>query len=102
MREGIVTRAFDANVETSPERHGARPREIPFESREEFAEGALAAKQKAMDVSRLRRPGPIGGLRRQSIAFQNNDLFEAVGECRRGCEPGYSRADHDGSLADQS
>ncbi len=102
MREGIVTRAFDANIETGPERHGSRPREILFESREQLAEGALAAEQKPMDVPRLRRPGPIGGLRGQSIAFQNNDLIEAVGECRRGREPGHSRADHDGLLADQS
>jgi hypothetical protein len=55
-----------------------------------------------MDVSRLWRPGPMGGLRGQSIAFQNNDLIEAVGECGRGREPGHSRADHDGLFADQS
>ena len=61
LREGIVTRAFDANIETGPERHGSRPREILFESREQLAEGALAAEQKPMDVPRLRRPGPIGG-----------------------------------------
>src|SRR4051812_22211251 len=46
LREGIVTRAFDANIEAGPERHGSRPREIMFESGEEFVEGALAAKQK--------------------------------------------------------
>jgi hypothetical protein len=102
LREGVVTWAFDANIETGPERHGSRPREILFESREQLAEGTLTAEQKPMDVPRLRRPGPIGGLRGQNIAFQNNDLIEAVGECRRGREPGHSRADHDGLLADQS
>jgi hypothetical protein len=102
LREGIVTRAFDANIETGPEWHGSCPREILFESREQLAEGALAAEQKPMDVPRLRRPGPIGGLRGQNIAFKNNDLIEAVGECRSGREPGHSRADHDGSLADLS
>ena len=55
-----------------------------------------------MDVPRLRRPGPIGGLRGQSITFKNNDLIEVVGKRPRGREPSHSRADHDGSLADQS
>ena len=91
-----------ANIETGPERHGSRPREILFESREQLAEGALAAEQQRMHVPRLRRPGAIGGLRGQSIALQDNHLIEAVGECPRGREPANSRADHDGLLADQS
>ena len=36
--EGIVTRAFDANIETSPERYGSRLREYLSKSREQLAE----------------------------------------------------------------
>jgi hypothetical protein len=55
-----------------------------------------------MHVPRLRRPRAIRGLRGQSVALQNNHLIEAVGERPRGREPGDSRADHDGLLADQT
>ena len=55
-----------------------------------------------MHMPRLRRPRAMRGLRGQSVALQNNNLIEVVGERPRGCEPGHSRADHDGLLADQS
>ena len=102
MREGIIARAFNANIETGPERYGSRPREILFEPREQLAEGALAAEQQRMHVPRLRRSRAMCGLRGQRVAFQNNHLIEVVGERPRGREPAHSRADHDGLLADQS
>jgi hypothetical protein len=55
-----------------------------------------------MDVPRLRRPGAMRGLRGQSVALQNKDLIEMVGERARGREPAHSRTDHNGLLADQS
>ena len=55
-----------------------------------------------MHMPRLRRPGAMRGLRGQSVALQNKDLIEVVGECRRGRKPAHSRADHNGLLADQS
>ena len=69
MREGIIARAFNANIETGPERYGSRPREILFEPREQLAEGALAAEQQRMHVPRLRRPRAMCGLRGQRVAF---------------------------------
>jgi hypothetical protein len=42
------------------------------------------------------------GLQGQSVALQNKDLIEVVGECPRSRKPAYSRADHNGLLADQS
>ena len=100
--EGIVARPLLANIETGPERHGSRLREILLEPREQLAEGALAAEQQRMRVPRLRRSRAIRGLRGQSVALQNNHLIEAVGECPRGREPTHARADHDSLLADQS
>ena len=58
--------------------------------------------QQRVDVPRLRRPGAMRGLQGQSVALQNEDLIEVVGECPRGRKPAYSRADHNGLLADQS
>jgi len=55
-----------------------------------------------MHVPRLRRSRAIGAFRGQSVPLQNNHLIEAVGERRRGREPGHSRADHDCLLADPS
>jgi hypothetical protein len=80
LREGIVARALHANIETGPERHGSRPREILLEPCEQLAKGALAAEQQRMHVPRLRRPGARRWLRGQSVALQNNHLIEAVGE----------------------
>ena len=54
-----------------------------------------------MDVPRLRRPGAMRGLRGQSVALQNKDLIEVVGECPRGRKPAHSRADHNGPIANQ-
>jgi len=48
MREGIVTRTLDANIETGPER-------FLLESREEFVQCALAAEQQPMHMPRLWR-----------------------------------------------
>jgi hypothetical protein len=100
LREGIVTRAFDANIETCPERYGSRAHKILLEPREEFVQCALAAEQQPMDVPSLRRPGPVPGLGGQTIALQNNDVIEVVGERPRGGEPSHASADHDGLLAD--
>ena len=102
MREGIIARAFNANIETGPERYGSRPREILFEPREQLAEGALAAEQQRMHVPRLRRSRAVRRLRGQSVALQHNYLIEAVGECPRGREPGHTGADHDRLLANHS
>ena len=102
MREGIVARALDADIETDPERHGSRPREVLLESWEQLAKGALAAEQQRMHVPRLRRPRTIRGLLGQSVALQNNHLIEAIGERTRRREPAHSSTDHDGPLADQS
>jgi hypothetical protein len=102
LREGIVARGLEARIETGLEPHGSRPCEILLEPREQLAEGALAAEQQRMHMPRLRRPGAMRGLRGQSVALQNNDLLEVVGERPCGREPAHSRADHDGLLADQS
>jgi hypothetical protein len=99
LREGIVTRTFDANIETGPERYGSRAHKILLEPREEFVQCALAAEQQRMDVPILRRPGPANGLGGQPIALKNNDVIEVVGERPRGREPSHSSADHDGLLA---
>jgi hypothetical protein len=53
-----------------------------------------------MGVPRLRRSRSMQGLRGQSIALQNNDIIEVVGERPRGREPSHASADHDGLLAD--
>jgi hypothetical protein len=74
--EGIVTRAFDANIEAGPERYGCRAHKILLEPREEFVQCAGAAEQQPMDVPILRRPGPANGLGGQTIALQNNDVKE--------------------------
>jgi len=87
LREGIVARALQAHIETGPERHGSRPREILLEPREQLAEGALAAEQQRMHVPRLRRPRAIGGLRGQGVALQHNHPIEVVGERACGREP---------------
>ena len=55
-----------------------------------------------MHMPRLRRPGAMRGFRGQSVALQNNDLLEVVGERPCGREPAHSRADHDSLIADQS
>ena len=55
-----------------------------------------------MDVPHLRRPDAMRGLRGQSVALQNKDLIEVVGECPRGRKPAHSCADHNGLLADQN
>ena len=102
LRERIIAGALYPNIETRSERHGSCPREILLESREQFAEGALAAEQQRVYVPRLWRPRAIGGFRGQGITLQNNHLIEAVGERPRGREPADSRADHDGLFADQS
>src|SRR5205085_9547823 len=99
LREGIVTRAFDTNIEAGRERYGSRAPKILLETREEFVQGALAAEQQQMDVPRLRRPGPMHGHGGEAIALQNNDVFEAVGERPRSREPSYASADHDGLLS---
>jgi hypothetical protein len=99
LREGIVTRAFDANIETGSERYGSRAHKILLEPGEEFVQCALAAEQQPMDVPRLRRPGPVHWLRGQTISLQNNDVIEVVGERARGREPSHTSADHDCLLA---
>jgi hypothetical protein len=102
LGEGIVPGTFNANVETHPQRYGSRPREVLFKARKQLAQGALAAEQQPMDVPRLRCPCPVRGLRGKSVALQNNNAIEAVGERARGGEPSHSSADHHGLLADQS
>jgi hypothetical protein len=99
LREGIVSRTLDANIETDPERHGSCPCEILLETRKQLAEGALAAEQQRMHVPRLRRPCAIRGLRGQSIALQNNYLIEVVSERPRGRKPADAGADYDGLFA---
>jgi hypothetical protein len=99
-REGIVTRALHANIETDPEPYGSRARKILIESREELAQCALATEQQRMGVPRLWRSRSMNGLRGQSIALQNNDVIEVVGERACGREPSHSSADHDGPFAD--
>jgi len=94
MREGIVTRTLDANIETGPER-------FLLESREEFVQCALAAEQQPMHMPRLWRSSSVHGLRGQSVTLQNNELIEVVGERARGREPAHSRADHNGPIANQ-
>ncbi len=96
------SRALHANIETDPERHGSRPREILLESWEQLAEGALAAEQQRMHVPRLRRSRAVRRLRGQNVALQHNYLIEAVGECPRGREPGHAGANHDRLLANHS
>jgi len=98
----MVALALNANIETGPERHGSRLREILLEPWEQFAESALAAEQQRVHVPRLRRPRAVRRLRGQRVALQNNHLIEAVGERPGGRKPCHSRADHDGPLADQS
>jgi len=102
LREGIVARGLEARIETGLEPHGSRPCEILLEPREQLAEGALAAGQQPVHMPRLGRASAMRGLRGQSIALQNNDLLEMVGERPCGREAAHSRADHDGLLADQS
>jgi hypothetical protein len=99
-REGIVTRAFDANIETDLEPYGSRARKILLEPQEELAQCALAAEQQRMGVPRLRRSRSMQGLRGQSIALQNNDVIKVIGERACGREPSHSGADHDGPFAD--
>src|SRR5207244_5831704 len=65
LREGIVTCSFDADIETGPERHCSRPPKILLEAREQLAQRQLSADQQPMDVPRLRRADPVGGLRGQ-------------------------------------
>ena len=55
-----------------------------------------------MDVARLRRAGPVGGLRGQTVALDNDDLLEAMGEGAGGRQPGHSGPDHERALADQT
>jgi hypothetical protein len=100
LRKGIVTGAFNANIKTSRERHGPRARKIMLEPREEFVQRALPAEQQPMDVPRLGRPGPMHRLGGQTIALQNDDLIEVVGERSRGREPSNASADHYGPLPD--
>ena len=69
MREWIVPRSFDANVETDFQRYGARTCETLLEPREQLTQGALAAEQQAMDVPRLGRPSSIRRLGGQSVAL---------------------------------
>lgn len=50
LREGIVTRHFDANVEGDTRRHRPGAREILFEAGKQPAERALATGQQPMNV----------------------------------------------------
>jgi hypothetical protein len=99
LREGIVTRAFDTNIETGSKRYGSRAHKILLEPREEFVQCALAAEQQPMDVPRLWRPGPVHGLGGQTIALQNNDVIKVVGERARSREPSHTSANHNGLVA---
>jgi hypothetical protein len=98
----MVTLALHANIETGPERHGSRLREILLEVWEQFAESALTAEQQRVHVPRLRRACAIRRLRGQRVALQDNHPIEAFGERSRGRKPCHSRADDDGLLADQN
>jgi hypothetical protein len=82
-----VSRALHANIETDPDRHGSRPRQVLLEPWEQLAESALAAEQQRMHVPRLRRPHAVRGLRGQSVALQNEHLLETIGEAPAAASP---------------
>src|SRR6185436_9867371 len=63
LRERVVARALNANIETGPERHRSVTHEILLETWEQLDEGRLAAEQQRMHVPGLRRPPAIRGLR---------------------------------------
>jgi hypothetical protein len=67
LRERVVARALNANIETGPERHRSVTHEILLETWEQLDEGRLAAEQQRMHVPGLRRPPAIRGLRGQSV-----------------------------------
>jgi len=60
----------------------------------------LTAAQQSVDVLRLRRSSPVGGVRRQRVAFQHDDLLEMIDKrtCRR--QTADTCAENDGPLAD--
>ena len=61
----------------------------------------LTAAQQSVDVLRLRRSSPVGGVRRQRVAFQHDDLIEMIGKgtcCRQTADTG---TENDRPLADK-
>src|SRR5580698_8760868 len=101
-RERIVTRAFGEDIEADREFYGPCARKSLLESRKEFIQCALPAEQQRMGVSSLRRSRSMQRLRRESIALQNNDVTEMVGECACSRKAGHARADHNGLFPDRN
>src|SRR4029077_16856478 len=73
LREGIVTRDLDTNVETDPERRRSGRGEVLFKAGKQLAERALTAAEERMHVPRLRYAGSVRGIERKGVALQNDD-----------------------------
>jgi hypothetical protein len=85
LREWIVTRAFDANIEARPQWNGSEARQILLEPGEQLAQRPLTTEQQSMDVPRLRRADSVAGLCGQGVALQNKDALETMGKGAGGC-----------------
>jgi hypothetical protein len=98
----VESGSFKAKIEARRHRHCAGDGEVLLKAGKELAERALAAGEESVRMPRLRRPGSLGCIERENIAFHHHDMFEEVGKGARRRQAGHSRTNNGGLPAYQS